>query len=147
MKFVAVGRIGLMTHHECCIDHLFLYHVTGVGCEPSPPLKIQALGGLFKLTFWCLTLSSPKRCHMDLWLAWLVLTHHHLHQHHQLPSATFPRDRVNSSFLLVVFFCGKLQWAQIDLECRRRKVSFLKSPYLWSQSRYWSAVFFKAPWW
>jgi hypothetical protein len=30
------------------------------------------------------------------------------------------------------------------LERRRRKVSFLNSPYLWSQSRYWSAVFFKS---
>jgi hypothetical protein len=32
-------------------------------------------------------------------------------------------------------------------ERRRRKVSFLKSPYLWSQNRYWSAVFLKTPWW
>jgi hypothetical protein len=30
------------------------------------------------------------------------------------------------------------------LERRRRKISFLKSLYLWSQSRYWSAVFFKS---
>ncbi len=45
-----------------------------------------------------------KRCQMDLWSARLVLTHHHLHQHHQLPSATLHGDRVSSSFLLVVFF-------------------------------------------
>jgi hypothetical protein len=64
----------------------------------EPPLHIQAPGRLFKLAFWRLTLSTSKRCHMDLWLAQLVLTHHHLHRLYQLPSATLPGDRVSSSF-------------------------------------------------
>jgi hypothetical protein len=28
MKFIAVHWVGLMIHQECCINHLFLYHVT-----------------------------------------------------------------------------------------------------------------------
>jgi hypothetical protein len=85
---VAVCPVSLMTHCECCIDHPFLYHVIGVGWEPSTLQRYRHWVPFFKLTFWRLTLSTPKFCHMDLWLARLVLTHHHLHWH-QLPSATF----------------------------------------------------------
>jgi hypothetical protein len=69
----------------------------------EPPLQVKALGCLFKLNFWRLTISIPKRCHMDLWLDRHVFTYHNLHRHHQLPSATLPGDRVSSAFLLVVF--------------------------------------------
>ncbi len=37
MTFVALHRVGQMIYRECCIDRLFLYHVTGAGWEPSPP--------------------------------------------------------------------------------------------------------------
>ncbi len=108
MKFVAVHRVGMMTHRECCVDHPFPYHVTGVGWELSPPPAGRGtLGRLFKLAFWCLSLSTPKLCHIDLWLAWLVLIHHYLNRLHQLPSATLPRGRVSSSFLIGIF----LWWA------------------------------------
>ncbi len=73
-----------------------------VRTEPSPPPHTDALGYLFKLDFWCLTLSTPKRCHMDLWLAWLVLIHHYYHRIHQLPSATEIRWVALS--LIAVFF-------------------------------------------
>jgi hypothetical protein len=36
MKFLAVRQVSLMTHRQCCVDRAFLYHVTGVGWEPSP---------------------------------------------------------------------------------------------------------------
>jgi hypothetical protein len=51
---------------------------------------------------------------MDLWLARLVLIHHHLHRHHQLPSATLPGDRVRHSFLLEIFFSGMLTFALVQ---------------------------------
>jgi hypothetical protein len=31
MKFLAVRRVGLMTHREFCVNCPFLYHLTGVG--------------------------------------------------------------------------------------------------------------------
>jgi hypothetical protein len=64
----------------------------------------RAMGLLFKPTFWRLTLSTPKRCHMDLWLASLVLTHHHCHRLHLLPSASSPGVRV-STFLFFYPWC------------------------------------------
>jgi hypothetical protein len=106
MKFVAVHWASLMTRHEYCVERPFPYYVTSVGWELSPPTpQVEAPGWLFKLAFWRLTLSILKCCHMDLWLARLVLTHHHLHRLHQLPSAKLTGDRVSSSFLIVVFFC------------------------------------------
>ncbi len=64
----------------------------GVGWGPSPPPlpAVKAMGDLFKPTFWHWTLSTQKRCIMNLWLAQLVLTHHHCHRLHLLPSATSP---------------------------------------------------------
>jgi hypothetical protein len=109
MKFVAVRLVGLMTSRECWVDCPFPYHVTVVGWEPSPlPMHTEAPGIQFKLAFYSLTLSAPKRCHMDLWLSRLVLTHHHHHWHQQLPSATSCEERVSSSFFNCSFFSGVL---------------------------------------
>ncbi len=77
-----------------------------LGENRAPPLQIEVPDGLFKLAFWRLTLSTPKRCHMDLCLAQLFLTHHHHHRLQLLPFATLPGVRVSSSFLPVVFFSG-----------------------------------------
>jgi hypothetical protein len=59
-----------------------------------------------------LTLSTPKHCHMDLWLVRLVLTHH-LKRLHQLPSATAPGDKVSSFFFNSSVFYGGLPFALI----------------------------------
>ncbi len=53
--------------------------------------------------------STQNGCHMDLWSAWLVFTHHHhLHQH-QLPLHANPMiERVSwllFGLLLCLFFC------------------------------------------
>jgi hypothetical protein len=63
------------------------FHITWlVWLRTEPLTHVQAPGCLVKLAFWHLTLSTPKRCHMDLWLAWLVLTrHHHRRLHTQTP--------------------------------------------------------------
>ncbi len=59
-----------------------------LGENRAPPPRRYRQCCLFKLAFWRLSLSTPKRCHMDLWLARLVLTHHHLHRPQHLPSAS-----------------------------------------------------------
>jgi hypothetical protein len=59
------------------------------------------MGRLFKLAFWCLTLNTTKGCHMDLWFARLVLTHHYFWLQH-LPSASFTRSK---SKQLIPFNC------------------------------------------
>ncbi len=85
------------------------------------------MGRLFKPTFGRLTLSTLKRCHMDLWFARLVLSHYHRHRLHLLPSAMSPGVRVNSSFFLsVVLFIWQAAFAlfQSNLEL------FSGSPFL-----------------
>ncbi len=91
MKFVAVRHVSRMSHRMCCVDRPCPYHLTGVGWEQLS-LHIEAPRSPFKLAYYRLTLSTPKRCYMDLWLARLVLTHHYHHRLHQLPSATLPGD-------------------------------------------------------
>ncbi len=90
------------------------------------PAHIEAQGCLFKLTFWCLTLSTPKHCHMDLWLARLVLTHHHHHQLHQLPSAKSPGEGVSSSFFNSGVFSGRLPFALFWLSLELLTCSLLE---------------------
>ncbi len=126
MKFLAVHQVSLMTHRDCCVDCPFPYPVTGVVWEPRPPCSI--MGRLFKLAFCRLTLSTLKRCHMDLWLAQLVLTHHHLHQLQLLLSANITRSKseYSSSFLSVVFFSDGLPFALYMVRLR----AFVQLPFL-----------------
>jgi hypothetical protein len=63
------------------------------------------MGHLFKPTFWRLTLSTLKRCHMD-WFSLIVIVFNISHLQ------TSSGARVNSSFCLsVVFFSGGLAFA------------------------------------
>jgi hypothetical protein len=72
---------------------------------PYPP-AVWALS-LFKETFWRLTLSTLECCHMDLWSAQLVLTHHHRHHLHPSLLHQHLESRVSNSFFLsvVLFLC------------------------------------------
>jgi hypothetical protein len=112
MIFLAVCWVSLMTHHECCVDRPFPYHVTGVGWElsPPPPPQVWALGCLFKLAFWCLTISSPNTVTWTCdWLNWfsLIIIFINFNFHLQ----TSPGARASSSFLSMVFFFGGLPFA------------------------------------
>jgi hypothetical protein len=100
-EFIAACRVGMMTLCECRVDCPFPYQVLGE--NQAPPPSAWALGRLFKPTFWRLTLSTPKRCHMDLWSARLVLTHHH-HRHrlHSFLLHRHPESRVSNTFFLSV---------------------------------------------
>ncbi len=123
MKFVAVHRVGLMTRRKWFIDHPFpiMWLVLGENWAiPPPPQHREAKGSLFKLAFYRQILSTPKCCHMDLGLAGLVLTHHHLHRHQQLPSSPSHWERVSSSFLLAVKYFSSglsfsLVWLSLEL--------------------------------
>ncbi len=81
-KFLAVCWDSMMTLCDYRVDRPFPYHMFRCWVRTRPPPTVWALSHLFKPTFWCLTLSTSKRCHMDLWLAWHVLTHHHCHWHY-----------------------------------------------------------------
>ncbi len=116
MKYHAVFWVSLMTHQECCIDRPFLWLV--VGKNQPPPPQVYATGRLFKLAFWCLTLSTLKRYHMDLWLAWLILTHHHLHWLQHLPSANFMEQEWIALSYLWCFFSDGLPFALYSVKLR-----------------------------
>ncbi len=53
-------------------DRPFPYRVIRCWVRTRPLCAVWVLSCLFKPTFWRLTLSTPKRCHMDLWSARLV---------------------------------------------------------------------------
>jgi hypothetical protein len=105
-----VRRAGLMTHCECCVDCLFLYHVTGVVKTETPSPAGIGTGLPIYTGFLVLNPQYPEMLSHGLVIGWMVRTHHHLHRHH-LPSATLLGDRVSSSFFLVVFFSGGLPFA------------------------------------
>jgi hypothetical protein len=74
MKFLAVRWVGLMTHCELLHGQSVSRSHDWCGVRTEPPTQALALGRLLKLTFWHLTLSAQKRCHMDLyWLNWFSL--------------------------------------------------------------------------
>jgi hypothetical protein len=70
------------------------------------------MGRLFKPTFWHFTLSTPKRCHMDLWSAQLVLTS----SSSPTPFLPSPGVRVSNSFLALSFETLGLHWASTLLD-------------------------------
>ncbi len=89
------------------------------------------------LYFYRLTLSTPKRCHMDLRKTWLVLTHHYHHQHQQLPSST-SQERVSSPFSFAVkcFLAGCLlpQFGQAQIfrpALPLEQIPYESSPLTW----------------
>jgi hypothetical protein len=53
--------------------------------EPAPPPPAVQDWVAYLTTLSGLNPQTPLRCHMDLWLACLVLTHLHLHQHQHRP--------------------------------------------------------------
>ncbi len=93
MKFLAVRQFSLMTHYECCCWLSISLSRDWCVWEPSPTPPDIGTGGLFKLAFWRLFLSTLKHCHMDLWLARLVLIHHNLHGLQHLPSANITQSK------------------------------------------------------
>ncbi len=80
-KFSAVRQVGLMTHGECRVDLLFPNRPIRWRVRTSPPPLQYGHWTTYLTPFLRLNPQIPKRCHMDLWLARLVLTHLHLHQH------------------------------------------------------------------
>jgi hypothetical protein len=74
-----------------CPDRPPSPHMTGSWWEPHPP----PLFGGHGWPIYCILSSeqeffSALNCyHMDLWLAWSVLTNHH-HNQQQLPSSSYP---------------------------------------------------------
>ncbi len=55
------------------------------------PFSLAVMVGLLILSSEQRFFSALNLCHMDLWVAWLVLTHHH----QQLPSSSTPWERVS----------------------------------------------------
>ncbi len=107
-KFLAVRQVSVMTLREWRVDHPFPYHVIRCWVRTSPLPTVWALSRLFKPCFLRLNPQTPKRCHMDLWLAHLVLTHLHRHRHHPSLLQQLPEFRESDfSFCHWCFFsCG-----------------------------------------
>ncbi len=129
-KFLAVCRVGMTTLLECRIDRPFPYHMSSCWVRTRPPPPVWALGRLFKPSFWRLTLSTPKCCHMDLWLAQLVLTHHHHYRLHPSLLHQHLEFKVSNSFFFIrgAFLSGRLSFA---LFLSSKELLF-SSPYLTS---------------
>ncbi len=83
--FSSAPVLSVMTHRECCVDRPFPFMWLGNVWEPAPPPCSTGQSQLFNPCFPGLNLRH-RRCHMDLWLAILVLIHHRPHQprHHPL---------------------------------------------------------------
>ncbi len=99
-KCMIVLCVGLMTHGKCRVDRPFLYHMTRCRVKTSPPFPAmdRHWTAYLILTFG-LNPQTPKRCHMDLWLARLVLTHLHLHGLHPFLLQQLPMEPRVSVFL------------------------------------------------
>jgi hypothetical protein len=66
-----------------------------------PSLSFGRCGYLFKLIPEPCIVSTQNCCHIDLWSAWLVFTHHHHFHRHQLPLHKIPtRNSVSWLFLV-----------------------------------------------
>ncbi len=100
-----------MTHGKCRVDCLFPNHAIRWRVWTGLPLQYGHLTA-YLTPFFRLNPQTPKRCHMDLWLARLVLTHLHLHQHRQ-------HNLLQQQILkLCCFFFGGLPFALLVLQCR-----------------------------
>ncbi len=60
MKFLAVRRVSLMTHHECHVDCPFHNHVTKCWVRTEPPPTVKAMGRPFKPSFLALNPMYPE---------------------------------------------------------------------------------------
>jgi hypothetical protein len=107
-KFLAVCRVSLRTHGKCCVDRPFPHHVIRCWVITSPPPPAVWHWVAYLTPFFRLNPQTLKRCHMDLWLARLVLIHLH-HRHHPSLMQQHPEFRVSDlSFLSVVLFSDGL---------------------------------------
>jgi hypothetical protein len=69
--------------------------------------------------FLALNPQTPKRCHMDLLLAQLALTHHHHHRLHPSLLLQQPDFRVsNVSFVSVVLFLWQAAFCPFSVKQR-----------------------------
>jgi hypothetical protein len=103
--------------------------------EPAPsPLLQYGHGTAYLTPFLRFNPQIPLRCHMDLWLAHLVLTHPHLHQHQQQHLLQLqmlePRVSVFSFFNHAAFF-GVLPFPLPVLQFRDAFSSVSFSNMLW----------------
>jgi hypothetical protein len=104
--------------------------VTSVGWELSPsPRYSQWSSTVFKLAFWCLTLSTRNAVTWTCdWLNWfsliiIIIDFNFSHQQR------LPGVRVSSSFLLLVFFSGGLPFALVRLGLELLSSSLFLSRY------------------
>jgi hypothetical protein len=141
MKFVTVRQLSLMASVALTIR--FLSH-DWCWVRTEPPSIERHRVAYLNWLFYLQILSTPNHCHMDLWLARLVLTHHHRHHHQQLPSSPSPREGVSSSFLLAgKCFFGRLTFASVQLGLEL----FSSSPLEWIPTRVALYLSLLAPVW
>ncbi len=92
-------------------DPLWVSRWPSVSYHPPPHIEASP--------FYRQILSTLSLCHMDLWLAWLVLTHHHRHCHQQLPSSRSPRGRLVTLLISGEVFSSGLPfalfWSSLEL--------------------------------
>jgi hypothetical protein len=114
-KFLAVCGVGLMTHGKCHVDRPFPNHAIRCWVRTSPPSPPAVRHWSAYLTpFLTLYPQTPKRCHMDLWLACLVLIHLHRHRHDpSLLQQHLEFSVSDPSFLSMVLFSGGLHIALV----------------------------------
>jgi hypothetical protein len=83
----------LCVHFDCLQYFPITWLVQG---ENRPPLSYWQAWSPCKLSPEHCIISTQKRCHVDLWLGWLVVTHHHNFHRHQFPLHLNPtRERVS----------------------------------------------------
>ncbi len=113
----------------------------GFGWEPAPPPSpLQYWHWVAYLTpFLRLNPQTLKRCHMDLWLACLVLIHLHRHHHHPSVLQQHPEFRVSDlSFLSVVLFLWRAAFCPFSVKQRAafqlslfQYICHESSPFIW----------------
>jgi hypothetical protein len=117
-EFLAVRRVGAWwPFASVMLTVRFPITWLGVGWEPGLPAVwawIAYLNPLFELNP-----QTPKRCHMDLWSARLVLIHLHRHRHHTSLLQQHPEFRVSVlSFLSMVLFLWRAACCPFSIKQR-----------------------------